>query len=546
MMKRATRSLSRTVGVIASAAVIAGGLTVTAAPSQAAVGDITAYGTPLTAQSVTTIGSNAWVLSSDIASNSSRLTRIAADGAQVTLTINGFAQNLTAGPDGNVWIAGRGAKAIYRVDANLGVTTFTSGLPANPDVFDITSGPDGALWFTLLGTKAIGRISTDGAISTFSAGNLNPRQITAGPDGSNALYFGVNDNVLGRISTAGQVSTISAQNGTFTTDDPVVAGTALWFIENGGANGVDNLARAVNDRSSVAIVTRNISKFDGTTQGLGDSFWVASTSGQLIAQFSKEGAQLQQFPVIQGPTSIHQSLEDGSMWMTAGAQALKINVGVVPVTSKAPVITPATGIVAGTTLTTDNGEWNYAPGATYTYRWQPCASSDPSTCGDTPNNTAQTFVVPAALIGKYIRSCVLATNSNGPATAAACSAPLALGSTAPPAPPAPPAPATGPTASIGNGATMAIDAPTQQKRGKRATYTVSLTVTDAQGTVQYVFKKKKKTKRVSVPVTNGLASYTWKAPKKWKTGKTTVTATFTPINGSAYSAGQVKDTVRIK
>jgi len=51
---------------------------------------------------------------------------------------------------------------------------------------------------------------------------------------------------------------------------------------------------------------------------------------------------------------------------------------------------------------------------------------------------------------------------------------------------------------------------------------------------------------VSVPVANGLASYTWKAPKKWKTGKTTVTATFTPINGSAYSAGQVKDTVRIK
>lgn len=544
MSIRTPRILARATGVLASVALVATGITALAPASQAAVGDITAYGTPLPAVDVTTTSGTAWALSSDTGANTTRLTRIAPDGAQVTLNLNGFAQNLTVGPDGNIWVAGRGAKAIYRIDGNLGVATFTQGMPANADPYDITSGPDGALWFTMLGTKAIGRITTDGAITSFDLGQTVPRDITAAPEGTNALYFGTNGNKLGRITTAGQVSLINAQNGTVFTNDPVVAGSSTWFTENLGANAADNLANVVGN-NSVAIVTRNISDMTGTGPGITDTFWVASRGQQAIYQFSSQGAQVAEFPVPQGPITVHQSATDGSVWMAAGNQVLKMNVGVVPVTTKAPAITPTTGIVAGTTLTTDNGEWQYASNATYTYLWQVCATSDPNTCGPTPNANGQTFVVSQAQIGLYIRSCVTATNSNGPAAAAACSAPLALG-TLTPAPPKPPAPATGPTASIGNGATMAIDAPTTQKRGKRATYTVNLTVTDAAGTVSYVFQWKKKQKRASVPVSSSTAAYSFKLPKKWKKGKMTVTATFTPPAGSAYLAGQVKDTVKIK
>lgn len=546
MRFRAHRPLPRTLGALTGAAVIAAGLTAVAPASQAAVGDITPYNMPFAAVDVTTVGANAWVLSSDVAANTSRLVRIAPDGSQVTVTLNGFAQNLTTGPDSNIWVAGRGAKAIYRVDGNLNVATFTNGLPANADPLDITTGPDGALWFSMLGTQQIGRITTDGAITTFSTGSQTPRGITAGPSGSNAVYYGVNSANLAKMTTGGQQSLISAQNATVLTNDPVVAGPSVWFVENQGVNNPNNLARVVNDASSVAIVTQTIADMTATAPGIGDTFWVASRTQTSATQFTREGALIKTWSVPQGPISIYQSMDDGNLWMTAGNQALKMNVGVVPINTKAPAITPATGIVAGTTLTTDNGEWSYATGATYTYRWQPCATSDVNTCGDTPGNTAQTFVVPSDLIGKYIRSCVLAANSNGPASAAACSAPLALGAAAPPAPPAPPAPATGPTATIGNGASITIDAPVKQKRGKRGTYDVAFSVTDAQGTVLFQFTKGKKKAQATVPVTNGDAIYKWKAPKKWKKGVTTVTATFTPTAGTPYTAAQVKDTVKIR
>ena len=545
MRIKENRILPRALGALSAAAVVAAGLVAAAPASQAAVGDITSYNMPFAAADVTTAGANAWVLSSDIAANTSRLVRIAPDGSQVTVSLNGFAQNLTTGPDGNIWVAGRGAKAIYRVDSGLNVATFTNGLPNNADPLDITTGPDGALWFSMLGTQQIGRITTDGAITTFSTGTQNPRGITAGPSGSNAVYYGVNSANLAKMTTGGQQSLISAQNATQLTNDPVVAGSSVWFIESQGPNNPNNLARAVNDASSVAIVTQTIATMSATAPGLGDTFWVASKAQTSATQFTKEGALVKTWSVPQGPTSVYQSMDDGNLWMTAGNQALKMNVGVVPISTKAPAITPATGIVAGTTLTTDNGEWAYATGATYTYRWQPCATSDPNTCGDTPSNTAQTFVVPADLIGKYMRSCVLATNSNGPAAAAACSAPLGLGSVAPPTPPGPPAPATGPTATIGNGATITLDAPVKQKRGKRATYDVAFSVTDAQGTVLFQFKSGKKKAQATVPVTNGDAIYKWKAPKKWKK-KVTVTATFTPTAGTPYAAAQVKDTVKLK
>lgn len=543
---RIRTALPRTLTALTATAVIATGLTLAAPASQAAVGDITPYNMPFSATGVTTAGANAWVLSSDVAQNASRLVRIAPDGSQVTVNLNGYAQNLTTGPDGNIWVAGRGAKAIYRVDANLNVATFTNGLPANADVFDITTGPDGALWFTMLGTSQVGRISTDGAITAFSTNSLAPRDITAGPSGSNALYYGLNASSLGRMTTAGQQSLISAQNATTLTDSPVVAGSSLWFVEKQGVNNPNNIARAVNDSSSVAIVTSTIADMTATAPGIGDTFWIASRAQASATQFTKEGALVKTWSVPQAPTSIYQSMDDGSLWMTAGNQALKMNVGVVPINSKAPEITPATGIVAGTTLTTTNGEWSYSSGATYTYRWQPCASSDPNTCGDTPGNTSQTFVVPADLIGKYVRSCVLATTGNGPAAAAACSAPLGLGSVAPPAPPAPPAPATGPTATIGNGASITIDAPAKQKRGKRAAYDLAFSVTDAQGSVVFTFQRAKKKAQATVAVSNGDAVYRFKAPKKWKRGTMTVTATFTPATGSPYAAAQVKDTVRLR
>ena len=139
---------------------------------------------------------------------------------------------------------------------------------------------------------------------------------------------------------------------------------------------------------------------------------------------------------------------------------------------------------------------------------------------------------------------VTASNLNGASTIA-YSALVATG--AAPAPtPAPPTPATGPTATIGNGAVMELDAPSAQKRGKKQWYEVVFSATDVQGTVVFEFAKGSRTKTKTVTVEGGLAEYRWKTPKKWRKGRTTVTATYVPAAGSPYTAAEVRDRVRIR
>ncbi len=115
-----------------------------------------------------------------------------------------FSSSITAGPDGNVWVA-LGANGIAKVTPACVVTEFI-GLNAEADVCSITAGPDGNVWFGDCGTPAaIGKITPAGAITEYVV-SWPPRSIAAGPDGN--VWF-TQEEDIGRITPSGALTMFS-------------------------------------------------------------------------------------------------------------------------------------------------------------------------------------------------------------------------------------------------------------------------------------------------------------------------------------------------
>jgi virginiamycin B lyase len=159
----------------------------------------------------------------------SQIVRMTTDGTFSTFSLNTEPFGITLGPDKALWFTEY--SAIGRITTKGKVTIY----PAGDLDDDITAGPDGALWFTELTGNAIGRITTHGKITIYTKGissGAGPYSIAAGPDG--ALWFteGTGGRI-GRITTSGKVTEYS--RGITPTEEPVgiAAGPdgAMWFTE---------------------------------------------------------------------------------------------------------------------------------------------------------------------------------------------------------------------------------------------------------------------------------------------------------------------------
>ncbi|MGC2633741.1 MAG: hypothetical protein WA215_05945 [Candidatus Cybelea sp.] len=160
----------------------------------------------------------------------SQIVRMATDGTFSTFKLYTPPIGITAGPDKALWFTEY--SAIGRITTKGSVTTYAVGTLDD----DITAGPDGALWFTETTGNAIGRITTHGKITTYTKGissGAGPYSIAPGPDG--ALWFTeATGGRIGRITTSGKVTEYS--RGITPTEEPVgiAAGPdgAMWFTES--------------------------------------------------------------------------------------------------------------------------------------------------------------------------------------------------------------------------------------------------------------------------------------------------------------------------
>jgi streptogramin lyase len=126
--------------------------------------------------------------------------------------------NITAGPDGNLWVSEVYANAIARL--TVGWTHDAFPLPDARRVQGIASGPDGNVWFAAASDQgsAIGRITTSGEIVEFTLPTRNrwPSTVTAGPDG-NIWFTDPSANAIGSMGVDGVLRS-----------DEMLMGTADW------------------------------------------------------------------------------------------------------------------------------------------------------------------------------------------------------------------------------------------------------------------------------------------------------------------------------
>lgn len=99
-------------------------------------------------------------------------------------------------------------------------------------------------------------------------------------------------------------------------------------------------------------------------------------------------------------------------WIPAGA----------PSSTTVPVVSGTDAV--GQQISTTNGTWTNSP-TSYAYKWQRCTSGGLS-CVDIANATSAQYTLVTADAGHMIRSEVLATNTNGPASTYAASAPTGV------------------------------------------------------------------------------------------------------------------------
>ena len=121
---------------------------------------------------------------------------------------------ITAGPDGNVWFSNASTikPGVAKVTPAGVITEYSS-----PDVFsaqNITTGPDGNLWFTescfgsFYGCPVqVIKVTTSGIFTTYTIPKTElpsgyPTNITSGPDGNLWLTMSLGDNVT-RLTTSG-------------------------------------------------------------------------------------------------------------------------------------------------------------------------------------------------------------------------------------------------------------------------------------------------------------------------------------------------------
>jgi streptogramin lyase len=163
-----------------------------------------------------------------------------ATGVAVT-GVNAGATALTAGPDGNVWVAIPGKIVKFSPSNPAGATTYTiAGLSPRA----ITSASDGTLWVT--DTANGGRllnVTTGGTVTPYLTGG-QPQFVGAGPNGQ--VAFGNPNNSpqqIGLLKPGGTPQTIDRPNGSDPFGVTFGADGAFWVAEFAG----NRLARVTTD-----------------------------------------------------------------------------------------------------------------------------------------------------------------------------------------------------------------------------------------------------------------------------------------------------------
>jgi len=178
---------------------------------------------------------NLWMYLTVTASGGHVIAKMTPTGTFTTYTISHTVNDMTLGPDGNIWFTG-----INGSNGTVGYITSTGSetqYVSTHSAGHIATGPDGNLWVT--GTNYITRVTPTGTVTDFSlTGNTYPTEVTAGPDG-NVWYSASNTGLsypasVGRVTPTGTVTVFPVTSNSGPQPLGITTGPdgTVWFTES--------------------------------------------------------------------------------------------------------------------------------------------------------------------------------------------------------------------------------------------------------------------------------------------------------------------------
>ena len=182
-----------------------------------------------------TIGSDGNVWFADVWNAYGRIT---SDGklTRFTMPEASYPSGITAGPDGDLWIAAGSpySKPFIAQVGTDGTVVSLHRLSAQAgEPRGIVTGPDGAIWFTE--SAGIGRLTTSGELTEFPLpqgnGSGSPYQIAVGPDRNLWFieYLPSGDGRIGRLTPSGRLTEFVAPGARGLQWIAAGPDNALWF-----------------------------------------------------------------------------------------------------------------------------------------------------------------------------------------------------------------------------------------------------------------------------------------------------------------------------
>ena len=222
-------------------------------------------------------------------------------------------QNITKGPDGNMWVVTTSIAEVIKVASDGTFTTYPTTNPQS-QLQCIAVGSDGYLWFAEPGNNAIGKISTSGTITEYPLPQnpASPECVGLGKDGN--MWFDDDTNgVIGSITPSGKITEYPAPANTFVNHIATGSGGNLWMTDIGN-NAILVASTSGQIVASYPIPTKN-AFINGIAEGPDGNIWFTEFNANKIGRITPAGT-LTEFPTPAGsgaPFMITAG-PDGKMW----------------------------------------------------------------------------------------------------------------------------------------------------------------------------------------------------------------------------------------
>jgi virginiamycin B lyase len=231
-------------------------------------------------------------------------------------------EGITAGPDGNMWVAQEFSNQIARVRPNDGFAT-QFAVPTTPFTdtapLDITAGPDNNLWFAIYAPNSqIGKIDLNGNITRYDlpiAPHTRLWGVATGPD-NNIWFTEYTNSKVGVVNTSGQLlheyQLTAAAFPAVITRGP---DNAMWFTEEGG-NQIGRIDVTTGTLLEIPLTSPGPHGPCGITTGPDGNIWFAEQDGDKIGRITIPGHVLTEYPLPAGSGPVEMvGGPDGNVWV---------------------------------------------------------------------------------------------------------------------------------------------------------------------------------------------------------------------------------------